>query len=440
MIFTPDDTAYTYNAENRLIAAQPQILLDGSVKVEFVYDYMGRRVQKVVSSYNGGSWNQDKEIVFVYDGWNLIKETTIASGGSGVDKYFVWGLDLNQSLQGAGGVGGLLAVVDGSLTYQYLYDANGNVGQLVDAGNGTIAAHYEYDPYGGLVNQSGAYADENAYRFSTKYFDAETDLYYYGYRYYSPDLGRWINRDAISESGGSNLYEFSQNNAISAFDVFGLWVEADQIISPSESVSIIKRNESLYKDNRAKFGAIFVNNSLLFYIGHEVFPGAEGRGNNRFVFTCKYGWIDMGHFFLSAGTGSVVGLDDAYKAGVWMEEKQKEDLNEADQRGGGMAESAYTPEDLFSDYLGSKFGSEVEKNTNITGKWINLLKFSGAIKFSTPDVLQTLKKDVKKLWKGTVYTGERFETRASQLQYQRKVLEAFCLYCDGDEPKKEYKY
>ena len=36
-------------------------------------------------------------------------------------------------------------------------------------------------------------------RFSTKYYDAEADLYYYGYRYYSPSLGRWISRDPIKE-------------------------------------------------------------------------------------------------------------------------------------------------------------------------------------------------------------------------------------------------
>ena len=42
-------------------------------------------------------------------------------------------------------------------------------------------------------------------RFSTKYYDAETDLYYYGYRYYSPSLGRWISRDPIEEEGGLNL-------------------------------------------------------------------------------------------------------------------------------------------------------------------------------------------------------------------------------------------
>jgi RHS repeat-associated protein len=213
---------YTYNGENRLISAQPETPAEGDTRVEFVYDYMGRRVLKVVSTYSAGAWVQEKERQFVYDGWNLVKETTISGGAPAVDKYYVWGLDLSQSLQGAGGVGGLLAAVDGSLTYHYLYDANGNVGQVIDASDGSIAARYEYDPYGNLVSQSGDYAEENPYRFSTKFFDSETSLYYYGYRYYLPQLGRWINRDPIGILGSVDLYEYVSNNPLNSIDIFGL--------------------------------------------------------------------------------------------------------------------------------------------------------------------------------------------------------------------------
>jgi RHS repeat-associated protein len=66
-------------------------------------------------------------------------------------------------------------------------------------------------------------ANENPFRFSTKYYDTETDLYYYGYRYYSTSLGRWINRDPIEEEGGLNLYAFVGNNAIDSIDATGLW-------------------------------------------------------------------------------------------------------------------------------------------------------------------------------------------------------------------------
>ncbi|MGA1826403.1 MAG: hypothetical protein ACMUIP_17245 [bacterium] len=62
-----------------------------------------------------------------------------------------------------------------SSAYYYLYDVNGNVGQLVNDTNGTIAAMY--DPFGNQIVASGSMAEENAFRFSTKYFDAETKLY-----------------------------------------------------------------------------------------------------------------------------------------------------------------------------------------------------------------------------------------------------------------------
>ena len=46
---------------------------------------------------------------------------------------------------------------------------------------------------------------------------------YYGYRYYSPSLGRFINRDPIEEQGGINLYSFVGNNSINAWDYLGMY-------------------------------------------------------------------------------------------------------------------------------------------------------------------------------------------------------------------------
>ena len=87
---------------------------------------------------------------------------------------------------------------------------------------GIYTAHYEYDPYGNEVRAVGPVAGENEYRFSTKYYDSEVKLYYYGYRYYSAELGRWINRDPIGEKGGANIYLAVHNNPISFFDILGL--------------------------------------------------------------------------------------------------------------------------------------------------------------------------------------------------------------------------
>ena len=190
---------------------------ESSRKTAFAYDYMGRRVRKAVYANN----ELISETLFVWNGWNIIEEIT-RQNGTESSRYFVWGLDLSQSLQGAGGIGGLLCVSDATASYHYLYDANGNVGQLVNSATGEIAAHYEYDPFGNLTAKSGPYADANPFRFSTKYLDAETGLYNFGLRDYSAKLGRWNSRDKLEEFGGFNLYVFVSCNPINQIDPLGL--------------------------------------------------------------------------------------------------------------------------------------------------------------------------------------------------------------------------
>jgi RHS repeat-associated protein len=87
---------------------------------------------------------------------------------------------------------------------------------------GNPYAEYAYDAFGNTISQSGDLASTFSHRFSTKYFDPETGLYYYGYRYYSPELGRWVSCDPIEEQGGMNLYGFVWNNGIRGIDILGL--------------------------------------------------------------------------------------------------------------------------------------------------------------------------------------------------------------------------
>jgi RHS repeat-associated protein len=68
----------------------------------------------------------------------------------------------------------------------------------------------------------------NPLRFSTKFQDDETDLLYYGYRYYSPTTGRWINRDPIEEDGDFHLYGFVGNDAVATVDALGLRWKVDR--------------------------------------------------------------------------------------------------------------------------------------------------------------------------------------------------------------------
>jgi hypothetical protein len=156
--------AYTWDGENRLIGVAPPAGTeqDGNLKVEFGYDYLGRRVQKKVFTRTGGEWVLTLYRKFVWDGWLLLMELD-GLGGTGVPpvRKYTWGLDLAglngavaaglstgrsdagfgaPALQVAGGIGGLLALYDtlGTLqttddrTFLYFYDGNGNVGQFVE--------------------------------------------------------------------------------------------------------------------------------------------------------------------------------------------------------------------------------------------------------------------------------------------------------------------
>jgi len=107
-------------------------------------------------------------------------------------------------------------------TYFCAHDGNGNVMALVSAADGSVAARYEYGPFGELIRATGPVAKTNPFLFSTKYYDWETGLYYYGYRYYDPGTGRWLNRDPIGERGGLNLYAYAFNDPVNEVDPYGL--------------------------------------------------------------------------------------------------------------------------------------------------------------------------------------------------------------------------
>ena len=108
-------------------------------------------------------------------------------------RSYGWGSDLSGSMQGAGGVGGLLEVsCYGSATTNCFpaFDGNGNVAALINTADGTVAANDEYAAFGKPVRVTGGMARNNPFRFSTKYADDESDLLYYGYRYCKSSL-RW---------------------------------------------------------------------------------------------------------------------------------------------------------------------------------------------------------------------------------------------------------
>jgi RHS repeat-associated protein len=209
-----------WDDENQLI----RVTVTNQFKSEFSYD--GKMRRRIVKEYgwSGGAWVLTNETRYVFDGMLVVQERN--SGNQPVLTY-TRGRDLSATLEGAGGIGGLLAMTEPStinsptIHSYYHCDGNGNVTALVNT-NQLIVARYAYDPYGNTLATSGPKAALNPYRFSSKENHERSGFYCYGYRFYVPELQRWLNRDRIGEENEYNLYQFASNDSISNADAFGL--------------------------------------------------------------------------------------------------------------------------------------------------------------------------------------------------------------------------
>ncbi len=252
---------YSWDAENRLIEMTMTnitgIAPSNRLRLDFGYDYMNRRVSKTVSTNSTGStFVAQSTTYFIYDAWNLIAAFTPSET---IQQSFVWGLDLSESMTQAGGIGGLLAITATGTNYFASYDGNGNITALINAVDKSTSARYEYSPFGELLRASGPMAKPSPFRFSTKFWDDESGLAYYGYRYYNPAQGRWIGRDSAGEQkGGNNLFAFCNNNSLSSIDTDGRIT-----ITPNDPEFWYKAMQIAYDDMQAAKDAGFEVPELL---------------------------------------------------------------------------------------------------------------------------------------------------------------------------------
>ncbi|RBP40370.1 RHS repeat-associated protein [Roseimicrobium gellanilyticum] len=225
---------YVWDGENRLTEVRRSA--DNVLVASYEYDYVGRRIHKKTTA---AAIQGVTDVWFVYDGWNLLGEFS-ATGGVTLLSSYVWGKDLSLNSKAAGGVGGLLMVneVSSSQDYYPVMDGNGNVSEYLD-GAGAIVAQYKYDAFGRVNESSGPMVNDFQCQFSCKVRDRETGLSYFGYRYYSSELGRWLNRDPIEEQGGFNLYGMVGNDPVNEVDVLGLaWYDPKKCDCQTFEVSL----------------------------------------------------------------------------------------------------------------------------------------------------------------------------------------------------------
>lgn len=175
---TDDGTyLYYYDCENRLTDVNDKAT--GDPVASYSYDYLGRRIIKTIH-------DSQTTIHYTYDGDQVIAEY---DGSDTLLRKFIYGPYIDEPI--------CMIVINGETETRYYhhFDGLGSVVALSDE-NGSVVETYSYDVFG---EPSGVSDVNNPYLFTGRRYDSETDNYYYRARYYSPEIGRFLQTDLVAQ-------------------------------------------------------------------------------------------------------------------------------------------------------------------------------------------------------------------------------------------------
>jgi RHS repeat-associated protein len=147
---------------------------------------------------------------YLWDGDQIIREL---DGATQTVATLIHGLGLGAD------VGSLVKAERGEQSQYFHYDWRGSVTALTDQTSQSIQS-YLYNAFGEITQSSGSAV--NPYQFSSKQFDTNSGLSYFGRRHYSAHLGRFSSQDPKGYINGLNTYAYVKNNPLRLIDILGL--------------------------------------------------------------------------------------------------------------------------------------------------------------------------------------------------------------------------
>jgi RHS repeat-associated protein len=186
---------FVYDCENRLVRAET--LVNGKLEStgSYRYDSLGRRVAKV-SEVN----NKTEHKHFLWQGLRMLREER--PGQSSLYLYEPGSYAPLARVDQAEG--------EEQKLYYFHTDQIGTPLEMTDAG-GSIVWQATYKAWGSVEKLTVNDVEQNL-RFQGQYFDDETGLHYNTFRYYDPEVGRFVTQDPIGLRGSFNLYSYATNS------------------------------------------------------------------------------------------------------------------------------------------------------------------------------------------------------------------------------------
>ena len=191
---------YSYSSKNQLIEVRILASSFGQLekKVNFVYDAIGRRIEKKVIDQVAFHSSTTR---YVYDGDNIVGQFDEAGNLLQRNLYSPRSADdILASEITASGVASGISGTAGSI--YYFKDKLGSISDIVDQ-NGTVLQKYDYAAFGKIlsikdrngVDITATPLIKNAFTFTAREYDEEIDMYFYRARYYDANIGRFIQSD-----------------------------------------------------------------------------------------------------------------------------------------------------------------------------------------------------------------------------------------------------